>query len=224
MDHRVYHEELPPTSQGESYASRPLPLRTNFERTAPDQILSNERRTSSPLQSPTCAPKQDRGLMLSPNGTAPHVNGINGQLHESTPLSAAPLLSPVAELRTPSPTRSRGFDSHESPEANGGLFKAAKIANAKQVAKEAASENQPPYQFSKHERQGSASMAVESKPSSTTKESEPKSASQTSSNHSSWQQVPKKAHKKSKSTSGAKSSNGSGGQPLPANEFERKGG
>ncbi|KAK4625088.1 Poly(A) RNA polymerase cid13 [Fulvia fulva] len=224
VDHRAYHDPAPIIQQEEAYVPRPLPLRTNLDRSAPEQMLSMERRTTSPLQSPTCGTKPDRGLMLSPNGLTPHVNGVNGHLHESTSLSAAPLLSPVAELRTPSPTRSRGFDTYESPEANGGLFKAAKIANAKQVAKEVVNENQAPHEPFKHERQGSASIMAESRPSAATKESEPKSALQTVTNQSSWQQVPKKTHRKSKSMAGSKSANGFGGQPLPANESERKGG
>lgn len=48
------------------------------------------------------------------------VNGLGEQhLFDVNPLSAAPLLSPVAELRTPSPTQTHSFEKHGSPLANG---------------------------------------------------------------------------------------------------------
>lgn len=173
-----------------------------------------ERRPSSPRLSPTSKPKPD--LSLSSNGTKPHTNGINGHIiHESAQLPA-PLLSPVAELRTPSPTQSRSFDNQVSADSAGNLPKAAKINNAKQVAKE----NHAPATESRHERKISAAKANVSEKGNAQPNGVPVTTQQNQ-----WQQAPsKKAHKKNKSYGGPSSPNGSGGQPLPVNESERKGG
>lgn len=174
-----------------------------------------DRRSSSPRLSPTSKPKPDLGISLASNGTMPHTNGINGHIHEGAQLPA-PLLSPVAELRTPSPTQSRSFDGQASAEASGNLPKAAKINNAKQIAKE----NQAPANEARHERKSSAAN----------KHTPGKGNAQTNGmsaplQQNQWQQAPsKKNHKKNKSHGGTNSPNGAGGQPLPANESERKGG
>lgn len=175
-----------------------------------------DRRPSSPRLSPTSKPKPDLGITLSPpNGTVPHTNGINGHLHENGHLPA-PLLSPVAELRTPSPTQSRSFDNHASPEASGNLPRAAKINNAKQVAKE----NHMPASDFRHERKGSAANKA-----TTVKGNAQPASTISASQQNQWQQASsKKGHKKNKSQAGTNSPNGSGGQPLPLNESERKGG
>ncbi|KAF2164672.1 hypothetical protein M409DRAFT_56485 [Zasmidium cellare ATCC 36951] len=216
---QLQNEVPQPLQLDENARSKPLPLRTDFAPTTPD----GARRSSSPRLSPTSQPKPDRHV-LSPNGT---MNGDH--YHESTPItSAAPLLSPVAELRTPSPTHQRGFDpQQDSPEANGGLVKAAKIANAKQAARQLGENQNPvPRTDSRHERRGSAPIPTASKPAQPIKSSTLQAPGPLANSNSqtSWQQVPKKGHKKNKSTTGAKSSNGSGGQPMPANEAERKGG
>lgn len=99
------------------------------------------RRGSSPRTSPTSrglsgkssahrlnlSPPNEGGALKDshgPNGTS-HSSVHHGHHHDGTataPLSAnAPLLSPVAELRTPSPTRTRNFDQGESPLTNGWL-------------------------------------------------------------------------------------------------------
>lgn len=207
--------EVPVSLQSEDMSRlRAWPPRQSHENVTPSNGVG-DRRPSSPRLSPTSKPKPDLGINLLPNGTAPHTNGINGHLHESTQLPA-PLLSPVAELRTPSPTQSRSFDSHASPEASGNLPKTAKINNAKQVAKE----NHVPMTEPKHERKNSA--ANKAAPGKGNAQS---NSTSTASQQNQWQQASsRKPHKKNKSTAGANSPNGSGGQPLPVNEAERKGG
>ncbi|CZT14888.1 uncharacterized protein RCC_00827 [Ramularia collo-cygni] len=174
-----------------------------------------DRRAASPRISPTSKPKPDLGITLSPNGTAPHSNGVNGHFHESTQLPA-PLLSPVAELRTPSPTQSRSFDIQAARETTNNLTKAVKINNARQVTKE----NHAPPTESRHERKVSATNKAAPSRGNAVPNGTPVTTQQNQ-----WQQAPsKKGHKKSKSHGGHNSPNRSGGQPLPVNESERKGG
>jgi hypothetical protein len=77
---------------------------------------------------------------------------------------------------------------------------------------------QPKVTSAKHERKSSKENAS----------SKPQDAGNASLNppqQSQWQQATsRKGHKKSKSNGGTNALNGSGGQPLPANEAERKGG
>ncbi|CAK4034043.1 Poly(A) RNA polymerase cid13 [Lecanosticta acicola] len=218
-------EAVPPLPSDEGLRARPLSLRTRSVR-PPEHSEYSARRPSSPNLSPTSKSKSDRRFTPTspPNGTMNHMNGSQERYHESTPHSAAPLLSPVAELRTPSPTHSRGFDSQEVPETNG-LVKAAKIANAKQVEREAAEgrENRAPRIDSGHERRVSAPIPASNKPVQGSTFGHQQQG-QGATNQSSWQQVPKKGHKKNKSTAAARTQNGSGGHSLPANEAERKGG
>lgn len=187
--------------------SRPFPLHAGFESSAASTEGLYDRHLSSDPISPTTKP--DRHMSLSPNGNT-EINGVH--THEPGPL-AAPLLSPVVEMRTPSPTQTRGFDLNPL-ETNGGIHKAAKIASAKQAAGEA----KPG-----HERRGSAPIPSSPGKVSTSipKISAPQSSSQQSKNE--WQTagVSRNKHKKTKSTNSTKSP---GGQPMPANESERKGG
>ncbi|KAK3711217.1 hypothetical protein LTR37_009811 [Vermiconidia calcicola] len=206
-----------PVNGSNSSKGQSLPLRPHVDTNAvSERKETNEKTPPSPRISPGPRLKGPR-LNISPNGTAQGPNGTSDHYHESTPI-AAPLLSPVAELRTPSPTHSIKFE-RESPTANG-LLKAAKIANARQTGRD---ENERPVSptFVRHERKGSAPI-----PASMDRLAKgptplaPPSTSTLEANQNSWQQVAKK-HKKSKSTAGQKSN---GGQPMPANEFERKGG
>ncbi|KAF7188906.1 Poly(A) RNA polymerase cid13 [Pseudocercospora fuligena] len=193
-----------------------LPIRTDFD--LPSERRSGDRKASDAV-SPTSQPKADHRATLSPNGAIPHVNGSNPHYPESNPLTA-PLLSPVAELRTPSPTQSRAFEN-ASPEANGNLYKATKIAAAKQTA----NENVPPKPEIRptHQRKGSAPML--STPAPVPVQPKPASPQNAAPAKNEWQMAGsvRNKHKKSKSNVGPKP-NGSGGQPMPANESERKGG
>ena len=212
-------------SAGDTILSRvhSLPIRPSLDTSSmperPDASEKAPSSSSSPRVSPPPRIKPMSKLNFSPNGTPVSANGTSDHFHETTPISA-PLLSPVAELRTPSPTHPSVFE-RESPTANG-LIKAAKIANAKQAER---GENEPPASLTatKHERKGSApNLTVNNAAKSPTL---PTPTSALSGNQNPWQQATRKGHKKSKSTAAAKTPQGQGsGQPIPANEAERKGG
>jgi len=215
--------------ESEPFRTRSLSLRTSgMEMFAPlDQ--SDASGESAPL-SPRA--KITPRLVLSPNGTTHISNGVLDHFNDPLPL-AAPLLSPVAELRTPSPTQVHMFEKQESPQANA-LLRATKIANAKQGNHNAA-ENDPPVAatnlhksaLNTHERKGSTPNSSLSNP---TAESltlpQPTSGATLSAqngNQNPWQQATgRKNHKKNKSS--AASPRGPQGQQMPVNESERKGG
>ena len=200
--------------------------------TLPERTEPKAAASTSPAEITTPRLKPSPKLALSPNGTPHGINGTQDHFHESTPVSAAPLLSPVAEMRTPSPTHSLLFDK-ESPTATNGLMKAAKIASAKQADNR---ENELPLPLSptasRHERKGSAPNPSTSKPARSPTFPTPTSTTSPSglgptvaasaANQNPWQPVTKKGHKKSKSTAG-RNSQGLG-QAMPVNEGERKGG
>ena len=203
-----------------------LPSRPTLDTAvASERTDFREQAVSSPRISPSPRFKSGSKLNFSPIDTPQRANGTSDHFQESTPI-AAPLLSPVAELRTPSPTHPNAFD-RDSPTANG-LVRAAKIANAKQADR---GENELSLLTGSpttktHERKGSAPNPTLNKPAkSPTLPVTPTSANQ---NQNPWQQaIGRKGHKKSKSSAGAvvaKGANGSGGQLMPANESERKGG
>ena len=231
----------PSTAEEEAARARPYPLRTDFERRrSPDKSDTGSARFPSSAEvTPPSSPRGKQGLRhgFYPNGTPQNANGVSEHFPDNLPL-AAPLLSPVAELRTPSPTQQRQFDARpDSSPANGSLQRAAKIANANQV--ERSTENQPPPFNSKHERKGSApasstptsatAAATTQRPFPSVPRSPPSHIPTVGGMNSNnainpWQQATRKGHKKNKSSSAAKSPLGPGGQPLPMNETERKGG
>ncbi|TKA77954.1 hypothetical protein B0A55_05795 [Friedmanniomyces simplex] len=221
---------------------RSLPLRTtNLDRYGiPARVDTVERLPSPQRNSPSVRAKQGPRLSLSPNGTSPVLNGLPEAFHDPPPLTA-PLLSPVAELRTPSPTQAHVFDRQESPQTANGLFKAAThLAHLKQT------ENTLPLSLNTkqhHERQGSAPTTtnnISSAAATNGKVAAARSPTKTTAaaagltptsavgagNLNPWQQVQagKKGHKKSKSTSAPTARGGGGGQALPVDAGERKGG
>lgn len=188
-----------------------LPLR-QMDTNLPDLDTNIDRYAASPRISPSPRSRMAPRLDLSPNGQTAGTNGSTGA-YEPAPVSAA-LLSPVAELRTPSPTHPQSFTKQDSPQKNG-FVKAAQIANAKQVQRE---ENDKPAtkQESKHERKTSNAPPVPQGRSVQKSPTQPTPVSATQDKNP-WQQATgRKGHKKSKSTAG--------GQVKPANESERKGG
>ncbi|KAK5174588.1 uncharacterized protein LTR77_001669 [Saxophila tyrrhenica] len=210
---------------GTGFSRTQLPMRPLDTNVIPEHMEKSEQPNHSPRISPSPRLKSGPKLNFSPNSTPVGPNGNSEQFHDSTPIPA-PLLSPVAELRTPSPTRPTSFE-RESPTANG-LMKAAKIANARQVA---GSENEPPTS-PKHERKGSApNPSSAPKPAKSPEQSTPATSAAASGalhgqgqkmDANPWQQATRKGHKKSKST--GVQQQGAKGQPMPANEAERKGG
>lgn len=128
--------------------------------------------------------------------------------------SAAPVLSPVEELRTPSPILNRGVDLPRP-----GAFRAwshpAPISSEKAGRDErdtSTKENHTPRSNGATPRHQSPHNSAEA----------PRAQQTTATNG--WQPAPsRKGHKKSKSIT-AKKNIGMGGEPLPANEADRKGG
>lgn len=159
-------------------------------------------------------------LNLSPS----NANGDRKTVPEvAAPLtSAGPVLSPVEEARTPSPTVNRGPD-FSRPGPHRKLVQAAQVANGKSSGDQSASskkENQPTRSSGPSASQTTgADAAAAARP------------QQTSTAANAWQQAPtRKSHKKTKSTANGKNASQSrlggsgGGEPLPANEADRKGG
>lgn len=202
---------------------RSLPLRPNPNTSLVERTTANHT-TSSPVTLSSSSMKPAPKLDIPSNCTPPHINGKLDHIQlESTPISA-PLLSPVAELRTPSPTHSNTYD-RESPRMNG-ISKTTRIATAKPLNFD---ENVRPISPTavRHERNGSApNLTTTTKLATSPPHLAPtpivSQAANQDVNSNPWQQATRKGHKKSKSIASAKLS--PQGQPLPANEAERKGG
>jgi hypothetical protein len=115
-----------------------------------------------------------------------------------------PLLSPVAEIRTPSPAMGRAADQ-------------SKLAPHHKFAQQVHVVNGKHADATPKAQNGNANRSDGGK-----------HQAPTSNPNSSWQQAPaRKGHKKSKSNTASKGSHASktgGGEPLPANEADRKGG
>lgn len=168
----------------------------------------------SPRVSPSPRSKAAPRLSFSTNGTSHLTNGITEQIRDASPLTA-PLLSPVAELRTPSPTRSRAFESPTDCQPNG-VSKPTTMTNGKPANKNDIVGG------SSHGRKDSENVKPSAKILDTSMAPPPTGKP----NSNAWQQATGKKHKKSKSTASSKSPQGTakGGEPLPFNEAERKGG
>lgn len=230
-------DESPQPPTGGANGTYQLPLRPAAITTSPSPEPAETDKLLATSASPSVRGKNAARLSLSPNGS-PNGDGTSEQNRDVSPLTAqnAPLLSPVAELRTPSPTHQRAFEHQTSPQANG-FVKQAQIQNARQTTDQ--KENAGPGHAnarseSKHARKDSAPNMGQQKPAksaalppSISEGSSVKSDSANSANqkpqqqHSQWQQATRKGHKKSRSAATPKTTSG---QPMPANESERKGG
>lgn len=166
----------------------------------------------SPRMSPNGRAQIPARLNLSPS--EPHQEDApvssSERMADVAPSIAHPILSPVAELRTPSPTSSK---DHISPRAESHI-KAVQAANAKLNEK---TNSMVPNGATKSEPPQSKFTLSE------TGESTSHTASGVHSQAGQWQQATRKGHKKGKSAGNVKSPS-SGGEPMPANELERKGG
>ncbi|KAF2722243.1 hypothetical protein K431DRAFT_58092 [Polychaeton citri CBS 116435] len=219
-----------------------LPLRaSNHDQNIPPWSVEDGRRSSSPKKlSPGAKSHHKTGAptprlnFSSPNGgsTPQATNGTVEHVHHIDELSPAqgPLLSPVVELRTPSPTNQRVFDNlhydqkeTSSPKANGDLSRAAKVAAAKETEITSANhddwETTMPTIVSTHDVSNKAHTTSDSDratrdavspsqlhPYAHTQQQQQQSGKQQSNNP--WQQATggRKGHKKSKSTAKAVSS------------------
>ncbi|KAI4795168.1 hypothetical protein E4T44_12403 [Aureobasidium sp. EXF-8845] len=132
-------------------------------------------------------------------------SGLNDSMQAALLHSAmGPLLSPVAEIRTPSPAMGRAADQ-------------SKLAPHHKFAQQVHVVN------GKH-----ADVTPKAQNGNANRNDGGKHQAPTSNPNSSWQQAPaRKGHKKSKSNTASKGSHApktGGGEPLPANEADRKGG
>jgi hypothetical protein len=132
-------------------------------------------------------------------------SGINDSMQAVLLHSAmGPLLSPVAEIRTPSPAMGRAAEQSK-------LASHHKFAQHVQIVNGKHADATPKSQNGNANRSDGG-----------------KHQAPTSNPNSSWQQAPaRKGHKKSKSNTASKGSHApktGGGEPLPANEADRKGG
>jgi hypothetical protein len=219
----------PLAQASESMYPHPLPLRTT-DFTGQDADVRAERRPSSPAVSPTTCRTSNARLPQPSNG---HASSQVDSMLDGLPLSAAPLLSPVAELRTPSP--SKNFDTFDSPQQAqiNGIVKGARSAHARQSQRD---ENDKPKSSEAPRGMAKATpLGLGIGNGSNNRHPVPKGYTQPSQQSSmtsngqknEWQQAPgRKAHKKTKSTSSGqpRSPKVHGGEAMPANENERKGG
>jgi hypothetical protein len=218
----------PPPIPADPFRGFPLPLRM-VDSNSSDQESYTDRGPPSPRISPSPRTKIAPRLSLSPNGKALPINGVGEPYADIPPLSAAPLLSPVAELRTPSPTHARLFDGRESPQrlhTNGGP-KSATLVNGSTSHREENNKPVPKLETRQHERKASI-PSIAPVPGERLKPQSHSPATHNSANgaldKNPWQQAPtRKGHKKSKSTAAAGHMR-SNGEPMPVNEHERKGG
>ncbi|OQO13621.1 hypothetical protein B0A48_01850 [Cryoendolithus antarcticus] len=218
-----------PGSRTEQPRAQTLPLRVMDE--AATESTGSEKPLASPHVAPSPRIRTSPQLQLVPNGTAHHSNGINEQYPELLPVSAQPLLSPVAELRTPSPTHQRLFEPHSSPSRvrTNGISPIVPLTNGKGYAQR--TENCAPTAKSpitNGVKAKSPTTATIDKrkplpnsmapPPPPTPLDEPHEPAQ---DKNPWQPVTsRKGHKKSKSAANA----GSPREGMPSDISERKGG
>jgi len=177
-----------------------------------DEASPSSVMRSSPRMSPNGRAQIPARLNLSPSEShqqdAPFTHF--DRFADVAPTIAHPILSPVAELRTPSPTSSKG---HTSPKVESHI-KAVQAANAKLNEKT-------------NSIVANGAMKLESPQSKSTLSETGDSPNHIASGFNiqagQWQQATRKGHKKGKSAGNVKSLS-SGGEPMPANELERKGG
>lgn len=166
--------------------------------------------------SPNLRARPPPPLNLSPNGEAQRdsTRPSSEQVIDVSPLTSASVLSPVAEMRTPSPTSSKWASSPVKNIAD--IVRSAQILNgslneARPIIAVGTAKPEP--SLSRQSTEATGQFAAP--------------AMEASVEHgNAWQQATRKGHKKSKSTTGSRSLNGvkNGGEPMPVNEADRKGG
>ena len=191
----------------------PAPVTTQLQVSTMNEyglgIESLERTPKSGTRSP------QRDFSAASPAQSPSVSKKHESTEQSNPayetLKALPLLSPVREVRTPSPTANRKDDN------------AAELRSTNRLARKYQLQAIPPYS---HKADGKDKQAQQSTPRPnglSVASSSNVQAAQPSTNG--WQQTSSKKNKKNKSKgSGSYSNITPLGEPLPANEAERKGG
>ena len=187
---------------------------------------------ASPKASPSLRARAPPKLELSPKIETTRDPSVvsSSMLSDDSSMVTAPLLSPVAELRTPSPTSSKGLGSPQR-HVGGGLSKTAQVTNGKlaENRNEATSvRSSAEAVIANGTMNGSMKLHTDLHQ-QTQKQSLPPAMSDITNGTNlagQWQQATRKGHKKGKSQ-GSDKANGNvktSGEPLPTNEADRKGG
>lgn len=210
--------ELRSSTESGSSRVRSLSIRTvEARRNGSAEHVNGVDKLITPVPDlPRSTPLDNAGpnMTMSP---AQYAEPVLEPRKEPLPINA-PLLSPVAELRTPSPSQIMAFDKLDSPMLTNGHSLPLKL----RIVGQQQDENLPT--LVKHERQGSAPNPTQlGRPAKSPTISTPMSAGSSAPNGSAnaWQQATRKGHKKSKSSIGSKASQG---QLMPTHESDRKGG
>ncbi|KAI5249483.1 hypothetical protein E4T43_00797 [Aureobasidium subglaciale] len=209
LDASVFHTNGQQHDMGEA-APRHFVARPNGHAVEPSLPAHVAQNVPTPVwrqNAPDPQGMSNHGVPASQGQDTSHASSmtLNGSMQAaSLHPSMGPLLSPVAEIRTPSPALGRATDSSRSGPHHK-LAQNVQIANGKHAEAAIKSHN-----GNSHRSDGGKHQAP------------------TSSSAGSWQQAPaRKGHKKSKSNTTNKGSHTlktGGGEPLPANEADRKGG
>lgn len=187
-------------------------------RNAPESSADAQPDRAEPITAAKGPSRTSPHLTLSPNGTP--TKGAGASHAHNEPASAAPLLSPVAELRTPSPTLSARFEGQAWPQQMNGIDKYAKITSAKQVGENKSPVTKSSPMETKHERKSSAPSLTIASNQQATSPVIPTPMSAGLPDKNGWQQaISRKGHKKNKSMANAANM-----QRSPVIEAERKGG
>ncbi|KAK6008552.1 hypothetical protein QM012_000455 [Aureobasidium pullulans] len=209
LDASMFHTNGQQHDIGEA-APRPFVNRTNGHTVEPSLPAHVAQNVPTPVWRQNAPDPQGISSHAAPVSRVQDTNhASSSSIGDSTQAASlhaitGPLLSPVAEIRTPSPAIGRAADSSKSGPHHK-LAQNVRIVNGKHA--EAASKSQ----------NGNTNRGDVGK-----HQASPNNAS------NSWQQAPaRKGHKKSKSNTASKGSHAAktgGGEPLPANEADRKGG
>ena len=125
-----------------------------------------------------------------------------------------PFLSPVREVRTPSPTIQRQTNGFDQAKANG-------ISHTKSKSNH---QSRPSLLSGVVESKTIKDKSTETTPALTNGQLQPVHHRSGANRHNTWQQQTKKKNKNRKSSAEMQNTNAIGGEPLPTNESERKGG
>jgi hypothetical protein len=215
-----YH---PPAFENESSFSSPLQPFPSF-----DPVLPPSRTDDDIVLSPRSVQQPAWRGQQTTKPLVPQIDTSKGQdsSKQSEP-KTAPLLSPVYETRTPSPTAHRRRSEHIRNSSLNGIFPPMNGGSAKENGLANGRTNIPRSTGVPPTPTGKATTA--SSPLSGEKQAHNKTPSTATSTTSGWQQNSKGKKKKNRqrSQSGAAvsgSSNSKRPEPMPVNESERKGG
>ncbi len=169
----------------------------------------------SPRSSPNMRQRASRRVSLLPLGGVPplDINKGTRELSNEGASNGLPLLSPVPETRSPSPSANRKSDAPKGQKSNGVINPTENKTKESGPSKAQASVNgrQP------------QTEALAKKPNGAASNGHVKANSNGTGGHGSWQKTTRKRAKSSLSKKAGNHTKGQG-EPLPEKESERKGG